>query len=379
MYFDNAATSWPKPESVYTAMDQFFRRYGANPGRGGHAMAIEAEHVMGRARNRIAKFFNAESPDRVIFTLNATDALNMAIKGMVKPGDHVISSMLEHNSVTRPLVGLQQRGVISLDRVRCGHEGLIDPRDIEERINKDTALIAVTHCSNVTGTLQPIEEIARLAKEREVPLLVDGSQSAGVCDIDLRAMGIDLFAAPGHKGLLGPTGTGVLYVREGLELTWFREGGTGSESELAVHPTQMPYRLEGGTPNTLGIAGLSAAVEFLEAQEPGAILNHERALSRRLIDGLDGMPGVSIQGSLKEEQRLGLVSMTIEDMEPVDVSAILDQSFGIATRAGLHCSPVMHEMLGTLPQGTLRFSFGFANTAEDVDKALAAIKEIAVG
>jgi len=376
-YFDNAATSWPKPDIVYDTMDRHFRKFGANPGRSGHAMAVAAEHNIQEVRNRLARFFNAEAPERIVFTLNATDSLNIAIKGLLREGDHAISSMLEHNSVTRPLVGMASSGMIELDRLTCGADTLLDPDDLVKLIRPNTKLIALTHCSNVTGTLQPIEAFAKIAREHQIPLLVDGSQTAGVLPIDFQAMGIDLFAAPGHKSLLGPTGTGILYIREGLEPDLFREGGTGSESERPTHPTQMPFRFEGGTPNTLGIAGLGAALKFLQQTGQENRLEHERNLVDRFADALGDTPQIKIHGSTNRDHRVGTISIGIDGIEPSDVGAILDQSFQIAVRPGLHCAPVAHEMLGTLPQGTVRFSFGVFNTEAEIDHAAEAILEIA--
>jgi cysteine desulfurase/selenocysteine lyase len=379
LYFDNAATSWPKPESVYQVMDAFARNAAGNPGRSSHAMAVAASSAIYDTRVRIAKFFGAESPTQIAFTLNATDALNIAIKGVLRPGDHVISTMLEHNSVIRPLAGLANKGVISLDRVSCGASGIIDPEEIRKLLKPKTRLIAITHCSNVLGTLQPIQEVAQIAKAHGALLLVDGAQSAGVIDINVAKIGIDLFAAPGHKGLLGPMGTGFLYVRPGLELAGFREGGTGTRSEEPLQPEEMPDHLEAGTLNGVGLAGLGAGLKFLQEQGPGAALAHERKLASRFSQGLREVQGITLHGDPNPARRVGIVCFSLAGMEPVDLGAILDQSFEIAARSGLHCAPDTHRMLGTLPQGTMRFSFGQFNTLEQVDEALVAIRSIAAG
>lgn len=376
-YFDNAATSWPKPDIVYKTMDQHFRQFGGSPGRSGHALAVAAEHQIEEVRNRLSKFFNAESPERIVFTMNATDALNIAIKGMLGPGDHVISSMLEHNSVTRPLAGMVEAGTIELDRISCGRDTRLNPDDLIPLIRPNTKLIALTHCSNVTGTLQPIQEFAKIARDHRIPLLVDGSQTAGIVPIDFQAMNIDLFAAPGHKSLLGPTGTGMLYVRPGLALKPFREGGTGSDSEQITQPLDMPFRLEGGTPNTLGIAGLGAAIKFLQGEDLENRLAHERSLAIHFAEACAKLPNVEVHGSTEHTHRLGTVSISIATMEPSDVSAILDQSFQISVRSGLHCAPLAHQVLGTSPKGTVRFSFGIFNTDSEIDLAIQAIREIA--
>lgn len=378
-YFDNAATSWPKPEAVYQAMDAFARNAAANPGRSSHSMAVTASSVIYETRARVAKFFGAAAPAQIAFTLNTTDALNIAIKGVLRPGDHVITTPLEHNSVIRPLAGLSKRGEITIDRVRCGASGIIDPDEIRKQLRPDTRLIVVTHCSNVLGTIQPIEEVAALAKAHGALLLVDGAQSAGVVQVDVAKMGIDLFAAPGHKSLLGPMGTGFLYVRPGLELSCFREGGTGTRSEDAVQPDDMPDRLEAGTPNGVGLAGLGAGLKFLQSQASGTVLEHERSLADRFTQGVREIPGITIYGDPDPSRRVGIVCFSLAEMEPVDLAAILDQSFQIAARPGLHCAPEAHRTIGTFPQGAVRFSFGHFNSPEQVDDAVAAIRSIAIG
>ncbi|MBU6430323.1 MAG: aminotransferase class V-fold PLP-dependent enzyme, partial [Cyanobacteria bacterium REEB65] len=364
-----------KPEAVHQAMDAFSRQQAGNPGRGSHAMAVGAARAVSETRARLARLIGAESPSQIAFALNATDALNMAIHGVLRPGDHVVTTMLEHNSVMRPLHGLAKRGVITLDCVRCGPSAILDPEDIQRHWRPNTRLIAMTHCSNVTGTIQPIEAVARIARERGILLLVDAAQSAGVLPLDVKGLGVDLLAAPGHKGLLGPMGTGFLYVRSGLELEHWRLGGTGTRSEDLEHPGEMPERLEAGTLNALGLAGLGAGIQFLQAN--GSALEHERYLAARFVAGLAEVRGATVFGDMDPQKRVGTVSFTITDVDPIDLAAILDQHFQIAARSGLHCAPCAHKTIGTLPHGTVRFSFGRFNTIDQVEAALGAIEEIA--
>ena len=379
LYFDNAATSWPKPEPVYQAMDAFSRNSAANPSRSSHAMAVAASSVVNETRARVAKFFGATSPAQIVFTLNATDSLNIGIKGVLRPGDHVITTMLEHNSVIRPLSGLARRGVITFDRARCGASGIVDPDEIRKLLQPQTRLIVLTHCTNVLGTIQPIAEVAEIAKAHGALLFVDGAQSAGVIPLDVAKLGIDLFAAPGHKGLVGPMGTGFLYVRPGLELAAFREGGTGTRSEEPMQPSEMPDHLEAGTPNGVGLAGLNAGLKFLQSQAPGSALEHERSLAHQFTQGIGELPGITIHGDANPSRRAGIVCFSLAEMEPVDFGAILDQNFQIAARPGLHCAPDTHRTIGTFPQGAMRFSFGQFNTSEQVDEALSALRSITAG
>jgi cysteine desulfurase family protein len=375
IYLDNAATTWPKPERVYKAMQEFALRYGANPGRSGHRMAVEAEQLIYAVRSKLARFINAEDPSCIVFTLNCTDALNVAIKGVLRNGDHVITTCMEHNSVERPLCRLQNKGIIELTRV-APINGIVPPDDIVQAIRPNTRLIVTTHASNVIGKINPVEQYGRLARSKGVILLVDAGQTMGVVKIDVEHSCIDMLAFPGHKGLFGPTGTGGLYVRKGLDLEPFREGGTGFASEFMLQPEQMPYHLEGGTPNSFGIAGLGAGIEFIEDQGIDKILAHERELMVKFIEGIQGNSRITLYGADDLDRQLGLISLTIKDMDPMEVGAILDHSFGIACRTGLHCSPAVHKLLGTFPQGSIRFSFGYFNTEEDVEELIRAINEI---
>src|SRR5262245_35433511 len=377
-YLDNAATSFPKPEGVYTALDHFARHSLANPGRSGHKMAQAAEHALADARHRLNRFFNGRSPDRFAFTLNATDALNMAFKGVLNDGDHVITTDLEHNSVSRPLVALARAGRITLTRVPADASGTIDPAAIEAAITPKTRLIALTHASNVLGTLQPVAAVGQIARERDLLFLVDAAQTAGVVPIDVQALCIDLLAFPGHKSLLGPTGTGALYVGSRAEVRPWREGGTGGDSLTRTQPTDLPHFLEGGTPNVLGIAGLVAGLNFVEERGVDAIRRHEVELCDRLRLALAQMPGFEVFGHGDPERRVGTVSFRHCDgmFSASDLGGILDTSFDIAVRPGLHCAPYIHEALGTAPDGLVRVSPGPFNTDADIDKLIRALKEV---
>ncbi len=376
IYLDNAATSWPKPEAVYRAMDIFLREHGANPGRAAFRMALAAENVIGETRTLVQKLFNAPSTNRIIFTLNCTDALNMALKGMLEPGDHVITGNLEHNSVSRPLNSLARQGV-EYSRVQHLADGTIDPGEIEKIIRPHTKLIVLAHASNVMGTLQPLQEIGELASRHNIFFLVDGAQTAGAVPVDLQAMSIDMLTCPGHKALLGPPGTGLLILGDGVELKAWREGGTGSVSEEPFHPLKYPDRLEGGTPNTIGIAGLKAGVEFILGKGLERIREHELMLLEKLLSGLGKIPGMTIYGSLEATKRVGLVTFNLEGWEPQNLSAVLDAGFELACRSGLHCAPWAHEAINTLPAGAVRFSVSYFNTEAEIDTAVAAVAELA--
>ncbi|MBC7347653.1 MAG: aminotransferase class V-fold PLP-dependent enzyme [Clostridia bacterium] len=375
IYLDNAATSWPKPEEVYTVMERFLREAGANPGRAGHRMAREAERMILETRTRLARFFGAPVPERVAFTLNATDSLNIALKGLLKPGDHVITSSLEHNSVARPLNRLAALGV-EVTRVANDSVGLIDPEAVRKAIKRNTQLIVINHASNVLGTVQPIRELGRIAKENGLLLVVDAAQSAGHLPIDVEKDGIDILACSGHKGLLGPPGVGILVLKDEIPVSPWREGGTGSRSESPVQPEAYPYRLESGTPNTVGIAALGAGVAFIEKVGLAQIRAHEDMLVNRLLEGLRSISGVKIYGPADASLRTGIVSFNLAGWEPVDAGAVLDHVYGIAARTGLHCAPWAHEAIGTFPAGCIRFSTGYFNTVEEIDQAVAAVREL---
>lgn len=375
IYLDNAATTFPKPEAVYEAVMNQMKNAGANPGRSGHKMAIEAGRMIFQARENIARLFNIENPMQVIFTANATDSLNLAIKGTLKPGDHVITTSMEHNSVIRPIKTLEGLGV-EHTILPCDTMGRIHPKDVAEAIRSNTKLIVMTHASNVTGTLMPIREVGKIARDAGILFLVDGAQTAGVYPIDVEQDYIDLLALPGHKGLLGPQGVGILYIREGVEVMHLKEGGTGSQSEQLTQPMMLPDRYESGTPNGPGIAGLAKGVEFILETGIDKIREHEEKLTQALIDGLKEIPEVKIYGPQNAKEQAAVVSINIGEEDSSEVAYILDKGFGIGVRSGLHCAPCAHKTLGTFEQGTVRFSIGYFNTLEEIHQAVAAIKEI---
>ncbi|HEX3148962.1 MAG TPA: aminotransferase class V-fold PLP-dependent enzyme [Gemmataceae bacterium] len=375
-YLDNAATSFPKPEAVYQAMDRFARSSLANPGRAGHKMALAAEHALDDGRHRLNRFFNGKGPERFVFTLNCTDALNMAFKGVLQAGDHVITSDLEHNSISRPLRAMELANHITLTRVKADASGTLDPEAVRSALTPQTRMIALGHASNVIGTVQPITEIGRIAREREVLFLVDCAQTAGVLPIDVQAMNIDLLAFPGHKGLMGPTGTGALYVAPRVKITEWREGGTGGDSSSETQPKEFPYFLEGGTPNVLGVAGLSAGIKWVESEGIDKIHKHEVGLVERLWSKLDEIGGLDVFGHRDTSRHVGTLSFRSEALAASDIGGILDQAFDIAIRPGLHCAPYTHKALGTFPDGTVRVSPGPFNTEADIDVFVNALHEI---
>lgn len=378
-YLDNAATSFPKPEGVYAALDRCARTQLANPGRAGHRMALGAERILDEGRHRLNRLFNGDAPERFVFTLNCTDALNIAFKGVLNPGDHIVTSDLEHNSVSRPLRALELAGVISLSRIAADGSGTVDPDAVRTAMTARTKLVALTHASNVLGTVQPVAEVGRIVRERDVLFLLDAAQTAGVLPVDVRAMNIDLLAFPGHKSLFGPTGTGALYVGPRASLRPWREGGTGGDSSSETQPREFPYYLEGGTPNVLGIAGLVAGIDYLEGRGMDAIHRHEVELIERLWRRLDELPGVKVVGHRDPTRRVGTVSFHSELLPAGEIGGILDTTFDIAIRPGLHCAPYAHRSLGTFPDGTVRVSPGPFNTADDIDALADALGQIFTG
>ncbi|MTI95900.1 MAG: aminotransferase class V-fold PLP-dependent enzyme [Firmicutes bacterium] len=377
IYLDNAATSWPKPESVYSAVTKAMREASGNPGRSGHKLSLAAHRTIEEARLLAAQLFNLSNPETIVFTLNATDSLNLALKGCLEPGDHVITSSMEHNSVARPLEELQARG-IEVTKVETSPVDGINMETLKAAIKSNTKLVAITHVSNVTGTVNPIAEIGVLCRERKLRLLIDAAQSAGTIPIDVNKCNIDLLAFPGHKGLLAPQGTGGLYIRDGLSLKTIREGGTGSRSELLTQPPTGPERYESGTPNTPGIAGLAAGIRYILEAGVETIQHREAQLASRLITGLQRIPGLTIHGPPAGPTRSGVVSVTFADMDVVEAALILDNAFNISVRSGLHCAPDAHNTLGTLASGgTLRISIGCFNSEQDIDKCIEAINSLA--
>jgi cysteine desulfurase family protein len=381
-YFDNAATSWPKPEAVYQAVDRYQREVGAPAGRSGYAEAVHVAREVAAARQAVARLLGADDPSRVIFTLNGTDALNLALHGLLRAGDHVVTSVLEHNSVLRPLRHLEQAGTIRVTRVPCDATGVVDPEAISGAVERDTRVVALVHASNVSGTIQPIEEAGRIAHDHGALLLVDAAQSLGQVPIDVARLPIDLVAAPGHKGLLGPLGTGVLWVAPGVEnhLASVRQGGTGSRSEVDLQPEELPDKYEAGNLNVPGLVGLRHGVEWLLKRGVDMVRAHHQALTDRLLAGVQAISGVQIVGPAEAERRVGVVSLRVEGYDPQEVAAALDAGWLVQVRAGLHCAPLAHRALGTLATGgTVRFSIGPFTTDEDVDTAVLALQELTSG
>jgi cysteine desulfurase family protein len=376
IYLDNAATSFPKPEAVYQALDCFARQDLANPGRAGHKMALAAERALDDTRHLLNQFFHGEGPERFIFTLNCTDALNMAFKGVLVEGDHVVTTDLEHNSISRPLRAMELAGRIALTRVRADSGGTIDPDEIRRAITPRTRVVAMTHASNVLGTIQSIAAVGQLVRTHDLLFLVDAAQTAGVVPIDVQALNIDLLAFPGHKSLLGPTGTGALYVGARAQVRAWREGGTGGDSSSETQPREFPYFLEGGTPNVLGVAGLAAGVKYVQEQGLSRIREHEVGLTDRLWRRLDEIGGFQVYGQRDSARRVGTLSIRSETLPAAELGGILDQAFDIAIRPGLHCAPYIHRSLGTFPEGTVRVSPGAFNTEEEIDDLARALAEI---
>lgn len=383
LYMDNAATSRPKPARVMEEMCRYAAELGASAGRGAYSEAVETGDLLFECRRRLNRLFHGEKPEHFIFTLNCSDALNLAIKGLVDPDKrgHAICTHIDHNSILRPLHALEARGSITQTRVPVDPAtGLVDPDDVREAIRRDTRLIAITHVSNVTGTVQPVREIGRIARERGIPFVVDAAQSAGHVPIDVDEDCMDLLAAPGHKALLGPLGTGFLYIRPGLErsLRTLREGGTGSVSEQAVQPDFMPDKYEPGSHNAIGIIGLSEGVRWVAEQTVPKLAAHDIELMRTFIDGVTDVEGLAYYGPQGVRNRIGVFSIRIDGYEPHELSAILESHYGILTRSGIHCAPLAHAALGTAELGgTTRLSFGPFLSVQDVAYATDALAEIA--
>ena len=379
IYLDNAATSWPKPDSVSAAVDAYQRASGMAVGRGAARRGAELQRVVDRCRQRAARLLGAESAERIIFTFNGTDGLNLALHGLLAPGDHVVTCVMEHNSVLRPLRELKERIGIDVTYISADGSGQVDPDTFRAALTPRTKLVALLHASNVTGAIQPVAEVGRIAKEAGALFLVDAAQSAGHLPIDLAQLPADVLACSGHKGLLGPLGTGLLYVRPGVEqqLRSVRQGGTGSQSEDDHQPDFLPDKYESGNHNAPGIVGLEAGLAWIEERGVESLRAHEMALTQRLRDGLSGVPGVRLYGPSDPALRTGVVSLTIDGMEPQDVAAILDETFGIEVRSGLHCAPRAHQAIGTFDGGgTVRLSVGAFTTEVEVDAALSALREL---
>ena len=378
IYFDNAATSWPKPPETMQAIEHFNACVGANPGRSGHSLSIDAGRIVMDAREAMAELLGTDEMLRIIFTKNATEALNIVISGLIRPGDHVITTSMEHNSVMRPLRAMESAGA-QLSVVQCSAAGELDPQDVMDALRTSTRAIIVTHASNVTGTIMPISDIGVIARNHGVIFCVDASQTAGAVPIDIKEMNIDLLAFTGHKSLYGTQGTGGLYIGPGLEkkIAPLMMGGTGSGSEFEHQPDFLPDKYESGTPNAFGIAGLGAGVRFILDTGVESIRNKEIALSGQLMDGLRNIKGVKIYGCGNAARQTPVVSFTIEGTSPSTATLILDEDFGIMSRPGLHCAPSAHRTIGTFSEGTIRFSLGCFNTSREVHHALDAVRQLA--
>ena len=378
IYMDNAATSWPKPEVVYQAMDDFMRHSGANPGRSGHRLSIESGRVIFETREALAQLFNIDDPLRIVFTKNATESLNLAINGILRPGDHAITSSVEHNSVMRPLRALEEKGT-ELTVIGCSAEGFLDPQEIEKAIKPNTRLIVLNHASNVVGTLLPVAEAGAIARRNGVLFCLDAAQTAGAYPIDLQSMNIDLLAFTGHKSLFGPQGTGGLCIGKGIEdiLEPWMCGGTGSRSESEYQPTFLPDKYESGTPNTVGLAGLGAGVQFVLSQRIANLRDRETGLMKLLIEGFKSIPGVILYGSGDVDKQVAVVSFNIAGSSASEVAMRLDEEYAVLCRPGLQCAPVAHQTIGTFPEGTVRLSPGYFNTEGEVEIAVKAIRQIA--
>lgn len=377
IYMDNAATSFPKPEAVIEAMADFMRNVGASSGRGAYRKALEADKIVFRARQAVARLLGVADVSRVVFTANATESLNLAIKGLLSPGDHVVTTSMEHNAVWRPLKAVERTRGVTISQAPCAHDGTLDPVDIEAFLRPNTRLIVMTHASNVTGTLMPVAEAATIARARGIPLLVDCAQTAGVHPINVERLGLDLVAFTGHKGLMGPTGTGGLYIRGGLDLVPLKDGGTGGDSMLEHQPEWLPDRFEAGTLNVCGIAGLGAGVRFVLEEGVERIREKEAGLLRRLLDGLSEIPGLEVYGPRDPARQVAVVSLNVRGVPAEEVASRLDREYGIMVRAGLHCAPCAHRTIGTIQRGAVRISLGYFNTEGDVDQCVRALARIA--
>jgi len=377
IYFDNAATSWPKPKSVIDAMNKFNESIGSNPGRSGHHRSVEAGRILFNTRDILAELFGIPDPLRIVLTFNITHSLNIVLQGMLQEGDHVITTSMEHNSVMRPLRELEMQG-IEITSIKCDKDGSLDPSLIKDNIKTSTKLIVTTHASNVTGTILPINEIGKIASEYGIPYCVDAAQTAGVLEIDVQKCNIDLLCFTGHKSLFGPMGTGGLYIRKGLDekIRPLTCGGTGSRSEFEIQPDFMPDKYESGTLNAIGIAGLYSGVKFILETGIKTIHEKENLLLERFITGISEIKGINLYGTISNTERVAVCSFNINGLSPSDTALLLDENYGILTRPGLHCAPSAHHTIGTFPEGTNRISMGYFNTLDEVDTAIRALYEL---
>jgi len=377
IFLDNGATSFPKPEEVYTFMDQFYRNFGVNPGRSGYDLCMETGELVEETRKMLTDFFNGKDPNRLCFSYNSTDALNLIIYGMLEEGDHAITTTLEHNSVLRPLYHLYKFNGVEVDYISFDEKGFVNPDDFLKKFKKNTKLVIINHASNVVGTIQPVKEIGKYCRERGIPFAIDASQSAGKIAVDIEELNVDVVAFTGHKSLLGPTGIGGLYVREGIEIRHTRAGGTGVRSAVRTHLEEYPYRLEYGTLNVMGVAGLHAGLKWIEEKGLENIHEHEMKLTAMLRDGLKDVEGVSVYCQDDLTDHISIFLFNADGFEALDTATILDVDYNIAARSGLHCAPLVHEQLGTDKiKGAVRFGIGPFNTEEQIRIAINAVKEI---
>ncbi len=375
IYFDNAATSFPKPPAVGPAVSDLITHQGGSPGRGGHSLSLGADRLLFETRELLAELFGIHDSSRLAFTSGATASINMALFGLLSLGDRVVTTSMEHNSVTRPLRALADQGV-EVVKVQANAQGFVSPRELKQACAAPTRMLVMTHCSNVCGTLQEVEEMGLWCRSRGIVLLVDAAQSAGVFDLNAEACGIDLLAIAGHKGLMGPQGTGMLYVREGIELRPLILGGTGGHSSSDLPPETMPERLEAGTCNLPGIAGLKAAAEFLLSLGLSQVRTHKSELMKSLIEGIGSLHGVRIFGCTDSARMGAVLSIAVENRDPSELAFRLEQEYGILTRAGLQCAPDAHRTLGTFPRGTLRLSPGYFTSHHQIDEVVRALSSL---
>ena len=381
IYFDNPATSWPKPPQVKEAMSQFMEEVGANPGRSGHFRSIEAARIVFETREALSVLFHVKDSSRIVFTLNATESINLALKGLLRPKDHVITSSMEHNSVMRPLRNLERKG-IELTIVPCFGDGTLDPREVEKKIQSTTRMIVLNHASNVTGTLLPIIAVGEIARAHHLLFLVDAAQTAGAYPIDVEKDKIDLLAFTGHKSLYGPQGIGGLVIGERIDerqMNPLKQGGTGSRSEFEEQPDFLPDRFESGTPNGVGIAGLLAGVGYVLEKGVEQIRQSESSLTERFIEGLKAIPQLKLYGPESVKDRIATISFNLARLSPSVVAQRLEKEFGILCRPGLHCAPAAHHTIGSFPEGTIRFGLGAFNTEEEIETAIQAVSQISKG
>lgn len=378
IYFDNAATTWPKPSTVVSAMTEFMNEIGANPGRSGHHLSVKAGRIVLNARENIATLLNVKDPMRVVFGMNATEALNLGIRGLLKRGDHVITGSMEHNSVMRPLREIEREGV-EVTVVPFSKEGFLAPENIDEAIKKNTKLIVLNQASNIVGSILPTREVGKIARENEILYMIDSAQTAGCIPMDMEADCIDLLAFTGHKSLFGPQGTGGLVIGEKVDIKKLRplkSGGTGSKSEFELQPDFLPDKYESGTMNTVGLAGLAAGVRFVLDETVEKIRKKEMELTRKFLEGASEISNLTLYGGCDEKTQTSTVSFNIKDISPSKVGLILDEEYDISCRVGLHCAPSAHKTIGTFPDGTVRFGFGYFNTLTEIDHALQALREM---